>query len=225
MVMFFSQCNSPPTFQVFMNHIFADYLTERWLIIYMDDLMVHSVDLEEHISHVWLVLQHLHKHKLGMKLEKCIFCMPQAEYFGLIVREGQILIDPIKLKAINDWQSPCSVGAVHSFVSFCNFYCKFIPDFSNIIQPLLFLTKKNVAWQWLLDHESLFQKLKDAFLKCPVLHYPDTNLFFFVMTNASLVASKLGAMLMQKDDNGDLHPCTYYLKTFIPAKQNYNIYV
>jgi len=61
---------------VFMNHIFTDYLTEGWLIIYMDDLMVHSVNLEEHISHVQLVLQHLCEHKLGVKLEKCIFCTP-----------------------------------------------------------------------------------------------------------------------------------------------------
>ena len=89
MVMFFGQCNSPPTFQVFMNHIFTDYLAEGWPIIYMDDLMVHSANLEEHISCVRLVLWHLHEHKLGMKLEKCIFCAPQAEYLGLIVGEGQ----------------------------------------------------------------------------------------------------------------------------------------
>ena len=193
-----------------------DYLTEGWLIIYMDDLMVHSVDLEEHILCVRLVLQRLRKHKLGVKLEKCIFCAPQAEYLGLIVGEGQILMDPVKLTAINEWRSPTSVSAVRSFMGFCNFYRKFIPDFSNIIQPLLSLTKKNVAWQWLPDCESSFLKLKEAFLRHPVLRYPDTDLPFFVMTNASLVAS--GAVLMQKDGNGDLHPCTYYSKTFTPAE-------
>jgi len=121
-VMFFGQCNSPPTFQAFMNHIFADYLVEGWLIIYMDDLMVYSVDLEEHISRVHLVLQCLREHKLGVKLEKCIFCAPQAKYLGLIVGEGQILMDPVKLTAINDWKSPTSVSAVRSFMGFCNFY-------------------------------------------------------------------------------------------------------
>jgi len=65
-------------------------------------------------------------------------------------------------------------------------------------------------------------KLKEAFLKRPVLRYPDTDLPFFVMTDASLVASE--AVLMQKDDNGDLHPCTYYSKTFAPAERNYDIY-
>jgi len=205
-----------------MNHIFADYLAEGWLIIYMDNLMVHSADLTEHIAHVQLVLQCLHEHKLGVKLEKCIFCTPQAEYLRLIVGEGQILMDPVKLMAINDWAPPFSISAVCSFMGFCNFYQKFIPDFSNIVQPLLSLTKKNMAWLWLPDHASFFAMLKEAFLKCPVLCYPDTDLPFFVMTDASLVA--LDAVLMQKDGNGDLHPCTYYLKTFALAKQNYDIY-
>jgi len=220
--MFFGQCNSPPTFQAFMNHIFANYLMEGWLIIYMDDLMVHLVNLNEHITRVWLVLQHLHKHKLGIKLEKCIFCTPQAEYLRLIVGEGQILMDPVKLRAINEWEPPRSVSAVCSFMGFCNFYHKFIPDFSNIVQPHLTLTKKNVAWQWLPDHTSSFAMLKEAFLKCLVLCYPDMDLPFFVMTNASLIA--LGAVLMQKDGNGDLHPCAYYSKTFALAERNYNIY-
>ena len=84
-----------------MNHIFTDYLAEGWLIIYMDDLMVHSVNLEEHIVHVQLVLQRLCEHKLGIKLEKCIFCTSQAEYLRLIVGEGQILMDPSAISITN----------------------------------------------------------------------------------------------------------------------------
>jgi len=78
-----------------MNHIFANYLMEGCLIIYMDDLMVHSVYLKKHILHVQLVLLCLCKHKLSIKLEKCIFCAPQAEYLWLIVGEGQISMDPV----------------------------------------------------------------------------------------------------------------------------------
>ena len=188
----------------------------RTIIIYMDDLMVHLVDLEEHILCVRLVLQCLHEHKVGVKLEKCIFCAPQAEYLRLIVGEGQILMDSVKLKAINNWEPPHFVSAVCSFMGFCNFYHKFIPDFSNIVQPLLSLMKKNVAWQWLPDHTSSFQTLKGAFLKCPVFCYSNMDHPFFVMTNASLVASD--AVLMQKDGNRDLHPCIYYSKTFTLAK-------
>ena len=168
------------------------------------------------------VLQHLHEHKLGVKLEKCIFCTPQAEYLGLIVGEGQISMDPVKLMVINDWKSPMSVSAVRSFMGFCNFYRKFIPDFSNIVQPLLSLTKKNTSWQWLPNHKASFLMLKKAFLKCPVLCYPDMEHPFFVMTDAFLVVSN--AVLMQKDGNGDLHPYAYYLKMFAPAERNYDIY-
>jgi len=125
-------------------------------------------------------------------------------------------MDPIKLKAINDWKSPHSISAVHLFMGFCNFYHKFISNFSNIVHPLLLLTEKNVAWLWLPDHKSSFLKLKDTFPQRPALHYPDTILPFFVMTDASLVAS--GAVLMQKDGNGDLHTCAYYSKTFTPAE-------
>ena len=116
-----------------MNHIFADYLAEGWLIIYMDNLMVHSADLAEHITRVRLVHQRLCKHKLGVKLEKCIFCTPQAEYLGLIIGKGQISMDPVKLMAINKWAPPHSVSTVCSFMGFCNFYRKFIPDFFNIV--------------------------------------------------------------------------------------------
>ena len=73
----------------------------------MNDLMMHLVNLKEHILHIWLVLQHLHKHKLGMKLEKYIIYAPQIEYLGLIIGEGQISMKPVKLKAMNDWNPPC----------------------------------------------------------------------------------------------------------------------
>jgi len=129
-------------------------------------------------------------------------------------------MDPVKLMAINDWAPPHSVSEVRSFMGFYNFYRKFIPDFSKIVQPLLSLTKKNMAWQWLSDYASSFVTLKEAFLKRPVLRYPDTDLPFFVMTDTSLVAS--GVVLMQKDGNRDLHPCAYYSKTF--ALANYDLY-
>ena len=89
-------------------------------------------------------------------------------------------------------------------------------------KPLLSLTHKNPHWQWTVNHEIAFAKIKEAFLKQPVLSFPDHTKPFFIMTNTSLTAS--GGVLMQKDSNGDLHPCTYFSKTFAPAEQNYDIY-
>ena len=131
-------------------------------------------------------------------------------------------MDPIKLKAIKQWASPTSVKAVRSFIGFCNFYQKFIPSFSEMAKPLLSLTHKNAQWQWSMDHKTAFLTIKKAFLKQPVLAFPDHTKPFFVMTNASLTTSR--GVLMQKDSNSDLHPCTYFFKTFTSAKENYDNY-
>ena len=131
-------------------------------------------------------------------------------------------MDPTKLNAIKDWTPPKDVKAIQSFISFCNFYWKFIPGFSDLAKPLLSLTHKNAQWQWLVDHEIVFTKIKDAFLRQPVLSFLDHNKPFFVMTNASLTTSR--GILMQKDSNGDLHPCAYFSKTFSPPEWNYDIY-
>lgn len=92
----------------------------------------------------------------------------------------------------------------------------------DLAKPLLSLTHKNAQWQWSVDHKIAFAKIKEAFLKQPVLSFLDHTKLFFVMTDASLTASK--GVLMQKDSNRDLHPCAYFSKTFAPAKRNYNIY-
>ena len=117
---------------------------------------------------------------------------------------------------------PHTVTVVRSFIGFCNFYRKFIPNFSAIAQPLHNLTKKGVVFHWGKEQDNAFIKLKETFLSTPVIKMPDTTKPFFVMTDASLTAS--GGILMQKDSNGDLHPCAHHSATFSPTEQNYDIY-
>ena len=131
-------------------------------------------------------------------------------------------MDPTKLDAIKNWTAPVNVKAVRSFIGFCNFYQKFIPGFSDLAKPLLSLMHKNAQWQWSVDHEIAFSKIKEVFLKQPILAFPDHTKPFFIMTDASLTASR--GVLMQKDTNGDLHPCAYFSKVFAPAERNYDIY-
>ena len=111
---------------------------------------------------------------------------------------------------------------VHALLSFCNFYRKFIPNFSNLVAPLTALTCKNVAWTWGVDQQSAFSTLLSLFQTAPVLHLPDVGLPFVVMTDTSLIASR--GILMQWDGNGDLHPCAYLSQTFSPVERNYDIY-
>ena len=222
-VMFFSLCNSLATFQAYINHTFKDFIDKGWLIIYMNNMLIHSSNnLTFHQEQTHCVLQHLREEHLALKLFKSSFNSTDVKYLGLHIFPGAIKMDPTKLKAIQRWSAPTSVKAVQSFIRFCNFYQKFIPGFSTLAKPLLALIHKNAQWQWSVDHERAFLTIKEALLKQLVLAFPDHSKPFFIMTDTSLTT--LGSVLMQKDSNGNLHPCAYFSKTFMPAKHNYNIY-
>ena len=129
---------------------------------------------------------------------------------------------PYKTSAISTWKPPTSVKGVHSFLGFANFYQKFIPNYSNIVTPLTALTKKDQPWTWSSPQQQAFDTLHNIFASAPVLSIPDVSWPFHLMSDASLLAA--GIVLMQKDINGDLHPCAYFSKTFSVAEWNYDIY-
>ena len=221
--MFFGFCNGPPNFQSFINHIFANMIAERWLKIYMDDLGIHTQgDLTLHHECTWCVLLHLREHGLSLKLSKCTFDVPCIEFLGMIIGQGKIKMDSIKLSAIKEWKPPVSVKGVRSFLRFANFYCKFIPNFSHVVAPLNLLTRKDQLWAWTSLQQRTFNTLKTAFSSRPILSIPDVTCPFWIMTNASPFTA--GAILLQADINGDLHPCAYFSRTFLPAKRNYDNY-
>ena len=213
---------TPPTFQAFMNHNFADYIREGWLVIYMDDLAIGAESQEDEEQKVHLVLQQFHDLGLSLKLSKCEFGKKEVEFLGMTVGCGCIHMDPAKLPAITTWPLLKTVKAVHSFLGFCNFYCQFIPNFSNTAAPLTTLTQRDQPWMWGPDQQMAFDLLLSQFQTTPLLCLPNVHCPFIVMTDASLLAS--GGVLMQKDDNGDLHPCAYLSQIFTAAKCNYNIY-
>ena len=222
-IMFFGFCNAPLMFQAFMNHIFAAMTPEKWLKIYMDDLGIHTKDnLDLHHHRTRCVLSHLREHSLSLKISKCSFNTPTMEYLGMIIGQGLIRMDPAKLAAIRDWHPPSSVKGVHSFLGFANFYHKFIPNYSNIVAPIVLLTRKDHPWSWTEPQQKAFDSLQTIFSSAPVLCILDVSCPFLLMTDTSLLAA--GAVLMQPDAAGDLHPCAYFSKTFSVAERNYNIY-
>ena len=189
----------------------------------MDDLGIHTKDdLELHHQRTCRVLSRLREHGLSLKISKCSFDTPTMEYLGMIIGQGYVRMDPTKHSTIKDWQPPSSVKGVRSFLRFANFYRKFIPNFSNVVAPIVLLTHKNHPWSWMEPQQTAFDALKLIFSSSPVLCIPDVTRPFTLMTDASLLAA--GAVLMQSDEAGDLHPCAYFSKTFSPAERNYNIY-
>ena len=108
LVMFFGLCNSPTTFQTMMNHIFRDLISKEKVVVYMDDIMIFTKTLDEHRQIVREVLKILHENKLSLKHTKCDFEIQETEYLGLIISEGQIKMDPGKVKGVTDWPIPKS---------------------------------------------------------------------------------------------------------------------
>ena len=140
----------------------------------------------------------------------------------MVVGCGCIRMGPAKLSTIATWPLLKTVKAVQSFLDFCNFYCKFIPGFSNTVVPLTTLTRKNQPWTWGSEQQVTFTTLLSHFQTAPILCLPDVHCPFIVMTDTSLLASR--GVLMQQDDNRDLHPYVYLSQTFSSAERNYDIY-
>ena len=153
---------------------------------------------------------------------KVHLCAQEVEYLGMIVQPNQLAMDPVKLDGIAKWPTPMKVKDIWSFLGFANFYHHFIPNYSNIACSLINLTKKNLPWTWTSVQEAAFSSLKTLFLSRPILHLPNPTAPFALATNISKHA--LGAILLQTDENGDWHPCSYLSQSFSLAEWNYDIY-
>jgi len=141
--MFFGLMNLLATFQTMMDKIFLDEITQGWLRIYMDNAIIAMADdPEEHSKKVHHFLDKLAQHDLFLKPKKCQFHKKEVEYLGVIIGQGKVKMDPMKVQGITEWPTPLTVKDVRSFLGFCNFYRAFIPKFSHIACPLNNLTKK-----------------------------------------------------------------------------------
>src|SRR5271156_421771 len=130
--MFFGMCNSPATFQAMMDSIFKDMIEGTLVIVYMDDILIFAKTQEELERITRMVLQRLKENDLYLKPKKCEFNKTTMEYLGLIVKEGQLSMDPIKMKGLQDLPVPTSVKQVQAFLGFGNFYRRFIRKFSEL---------------------------------------------------------------------------------------------
>ena len=123
LVMFFGLTNSPATFQMMMNDIFRELIDEGVVVIYMDDILIFGGQTkEEHHAIVVRVLDILCRHRLYLKAEKCTFGQPMVEYLSLILLEGCVEMDPVKVAGVRDWLTLRNITKVQSFVGFVNFY-------------------------------------------------------------------------------------------------------
>ncbi|KAI5121092.1 hypothetical protein M0805_001950 [Coniferiporia weirii] len=220
--MFFGLCNSPATFQAFMDDTFCIVILKDKVLIYMDDIFIFASNLQELHRKTLQVLNICNANDLYCKPEKCLFMVQEAEFLGMIIIPNNINMDPVKLTGISEWPTPKTVKQLRSFMGFCNYYRRFIPNFSQIMYPLNELTHTNETWTWTPERDSAFLKLKTLFLNKPALLIPDPSKPFILETDASKVAT--GAVLYQTNSNGSLQPCGFISQTLGPAQQHYEVY-
>ena len=213
-----------------MNDIFVVYIRHGDTSVYIDNVIIGAKsdptgkldNLKFHEQSVQDILEVFREHKLYLKLEKCEFLKTQVEYLGFVITGDHVMMDPIKVDEVKSWPVPTNLKQLCSFISFINFYWRFIKEFSHIAQPLHELTKINIKWTWNKEHQDTFDKLKDLICDAPVLTYPDPEKPYMVETNASNYA--VGVVLSQKQDNGKWHPIAYLSKSMDEHQQNYDIH-
>ena len=127
----------------------------------MDNILIFTETFEEHHRVVRHVLEILVENNLFLKPEKIIFEALEVEFVRLVILEGKVAMDPVKVAGVKDWLVPEQLVDIQSFLGFVNFYCRFIADFAHIAHPLHALVRKNTPWAWTQEHQEAFQILKD----------------------------------------------------------------
>lgn len=162
LVMPFGLTNAPAQFQAYMQYIFNDLL-DISVVIYLDDILIFSKNLEEHQGVVKEVLRRLLRHGLYAKASKCQFHRTSVEFLGMIVSGKGLEMCPDKVQAIKEWPTPKTIKDVQAFLGFANFYRRFIWDYSKITVPLTILTQKNQLFEWSLLAQEAFEDLRSRF--------------------------------------------------------------
>ncbi|KAL2223912.1 UNVERIFIED_CONTAM: Transposon Ty3-I Gag-Pol polyprotein [Sesamum indicum] len=160
LVMTFGLSNAPSTCMRLMNHVLRAFIG-KFVVVYFDDILVYSRTLEEHVTHLKQVLEVLRKEWLFGNLKKCDFCTNKVIFLGFVVSSEGNTVDEEKVKAIQDWPTPTTIGEVRSFHGLASFYRRFVKDFSTMAAPLNELTKKNVPFKWGNAQEKAFQAIKE----------------------------------------------------------------
>ncbi|CAI7919746.1 unnamed protein product [Closterium sp. NIES-54] len=208
LVMPFGLTNAPATFQAKMNHILMPLLDEC-VVVYLDDILIYSRDMKQHIEHLRRVFEILRREKFYVKLSKSKFALKKVQFLGHMVSAQGVHVDPKKIEAVRTWKTPENVKELQQFLGFANYYNRFVPQYAKIAIPLTNLLKKNTPFKWEDVQQQAMEQLKTALTSAPVLILPDPEKDYVIEADASDQA--VGAVLMQDQGKG-LQPISYLSK-------------
>ncbi|WVZ89297.1 hypothetical protein U9M48_035720 [Paspalum notatum var. saurae] len=195
LVMSFGLTNAPGFFMYMMNSVFMNEL-DKFVVVFIDDILIYSKNEEEHEEHLQIMLTRLKEHRLYAKFSMCAFWLREVGYLGHVLSEKGVAVDPSKVEDVLNWKQPETVTEIWSFLGLVGYYCRFIKDFSKIAKPMTSLNKKNAKFVWSPKCEERFQALKKLLTSAPVLAQPNITKPFDVYCDAP--GNGLGCVLMQE---------------------------
>ena len=219
-VMPFGLANAHATFQNMMNEIFRDMI-DLGVVIYLDDIPIHSENEQEHVVLVKQVLEHLQEHQLSIAPDKCEWHRSTVNFLGHIISPVGVEMDLEKIRSVVEWEAPDSVKEVQSFLGFANFYLQFIEGYSKLTHPLTDLTKKSEKFFWSDECVRAFEELKQRFTSAPIPRHYDPELPCFIESDLSDFA--IGAVLSQEFE-GRVHHIAFHSRKMNKHEINYKIY-
>nr|ABA95022.1 retrotransposon protein, putative, Ty3-gypsy subclass [Oryza sativa Japonica Group] len=212
-VMSFGLTNAPAFFMNLMNKVFMEYL-DKFVVVFIDDILIYSRTKEEHEEHLRLALEKLREHQLYAKFSKCEFWLSEVKFLGHVISAGGVAVDPSNVESVTNWKQPKTVSEIRSFLGLAGYYRRFIENFSKIAKPMTRLLQKDVKYKWSEECEQSFQELKSRLVSAPILILPNPKKGFQVYCDASKLG--LGCVLMQ-----DGKVVAYASRQLRPHEKNY----
>jgi hypothetical protein len=216
-VMPFGLCNAPSTFERLMENVLKGLQWDTCLI-YLDDLIIHSVTFDNQICRLREVFDRLRMANLILKPKKCNLFCSEVSYLGHVVSNKGIHTDPTKIEAVKEWPVPNNLKEVRSFVGLCSYYRRFIKNFSKIARPLHKLTEVNQVFTWSQECMDSFCSLQHSLISAPILAYPNPVSRYILDTDASDFG--IGAVLSQVQD-GQERVIAYASKSLSRSERRY----
>jgi hypothetical protein len=212
-VISFGLTNAPAYFMYLMNKVFMEFLN-KFVVVFIDDILVYSKNEEEHEEHLRLVLQKLRENQLYAKLSKCEFWLSEILFLGHVTTDGGVAVDPGKVRDVLKWETPTLVSEIQSFLRLAGYYRRFIEGFSKIVKPLNSLLEKGKEFVWSEACQDSFDELRKRLTTAPVLVMPDIHKSFDIYCDASKQGHS--CVLMHED-----HVIAYASRQLRKHEQNY----
>jgi hypothetical protein len=168
LVMSFGLTNAQAYFMYLMNSVLIPKL-DKFVVVFIDDILVYSKNEEEHVGHLHVVLQRLREHRLYAKLSKCDFWLKEIKFLGHTISQAGIAVDPDKVQEVMNWKPPMTVHQIRSFLGLAGYYRRFISDFSRIAKPITEFLKKEAKFVCGQKCEDAFHTLRQHLTTAPVL--------------------------------------------------------